>query len=259
MKRNYKFCLLNVCTTFSVVVISLFIDGYAFGASNGCDKEYNDRINQEIALCSVHAYNANFETNPEKSEDKQTMRDVIALKTTVITQQLEQQYDFLEATVKRLKTQLQKAVLTTKLEASGASSGSSSGGSGGINTKGVAGAENCRTGYTSDVMNCLSRNLDRTLSAINNSDIGAAKQQIQIDLETMRLYDNLEKNAELKDSKDSEVKVSDAFNTAYNECTEAGSNRQKLNLCIDYMRVVVTRNLENLQRQNTSYGYNQMR
>lgn len=225
-------------------------------SNNGCGIEKNNRINPEIALCSTHVYNRGETTNPTDEANKQVMRDVIALKTTVITQQLEQQYDFLEATVKRLKTQLQKAVLTTKLEASGASSGSSSGGSGGINTKGVAGAENCRTGYTSDVMNCLSRNLDRTLSAINNSDIGAAKQQIQIDLETMRLYDNLEKNAELKDGK---VKVSDAFNTAYNECTEAGSNRQKLNLCIDYMRVVVTRNLENLQKQNIPYGYNQMR
>lgn len=159
MKRNYKFCLLNVCTTFSVVVISLFIDGYAFGASNGCDKEYNDRINQEIALCSVHAYNANFETNPEKSEDKQTMRDVIALKTTVITQQLEQQYDFLEATVKRLKTQLQKAVLTTKLEASGASSESSSSSSTGDRNIYLAGTSNCNNESTvSGVFTCLRNN-----------------------------------------------------------------------------------------------------
>ncbi len=227
-------------------------------SNNGCGIEKNNRINPEIALCSTHVYNRGETTNPTDEANKQVMRDVIALKTTVITQQLEQQYDFLEATVKRLKTQLQKAVLTTKLEASGASSGSSSGGSGGISTKGVAGAENCRTGYTSDVMNCLSRNLDRTLSAINNSDIGAAKQQIQIDLETMRLYDNLTPK-ELTTKDNTHSSVSDAFKTAYDECTEAGSNRQKLNLCIDYMRVVVTRNLENLQRQNTSYGYNQMR
>ena len=257
--KNYKFFMFNkakyliFCSLFCFALLSF--DSYS-ATNNGCSDDDNNRINPEIALCSTHVYNIGDTTNPTDEANKQVMRDVIALKTTVITQQLEQQYDFLEATVKRLKTQLQKAVLTTKLEASGASSGSSSGGSGGINTKGVAGAENCRTGYTSDVMNCLSRNLDRTLSAINNSDIGAAKQQIQIDLETMRLYDNLEKNAELKDGK---VKVSDAFNTAYNECTEAGSNRQKLNLCIDYMRVVVTRNLENLQKQNIPYGYNQMR
>lgn len=235
------------------------VSGVAYAASdNGCGISNNSYINPEIALCSTHVYNIRQTHNPKDAASKQAMRDVIALKTTLITQQLEQQYDFLEATVSRLKTQLQKAVLTTNLEAAGASSGSSSGGSGGISTKGVAGAENCRTGYTSDVMNCLSRNLDRTLSAINNSDIGAAKQQIQIDLETMRLYDNLTPK-ELTTKDDNHSSVSDAFKTAYDECTEAGSNRQDLNRCIDYMRVVVTRNLENLQRQNTSYGYNQMR
>ena len=254
-KEKKIFKVLRNCT---LLGLSLFVVALpAYADDNGCsDLSRNDRINPELALCSTHVYNIGKTTNPSSEADKQLMRDVVALKTTIITQQMEKQYDFLEATIKRLKTQLQKAVLTTNLEAAGASSSSSSGGIGGISTKGVAGAENCRTGYTSDVMNCLSRNLDRTLSAINNSDIGAAKQQIQTDLETMRLYDNLEKNAELKDSK---VKVSDAFKTAYDECTEAGSNRQDLNLCIDYMRVVVTRNLENLQRQNTSYGYNQMR
>ena len=254
-KEKKIFKVLRNCT---LLGLSLFVVALpAYADDNGCsDLSRNDRINPELALCSTHVYNIGKTTNPSSEADKQLMRDVVALKTTIITQQMEKQYDFLEATIKRLKTQLQKAVLTTNLEAAGASSSSSSGGIAGIAENGVSGAENCRTGYTSDVMNCLSRNLDRTLSAINNSDIGAAKQQIQTDLETMRLYDNLEKNVDLKDSK---VKVSDAFNTAYNECTEAGSNRQDLNRCIDYMRVVVTRNLENLQRQNTSYGYNQMR
>ena len=254
-KENKIFKVLRNCT---LLGLSLFVVALpAYADDNGCsDLSRNDRINPELALCSTHVYNIGKTTNPSSEADKQLIRDVVALKTTIITQQMEKQYEFLEATIKRLKTQLQKAVLTTNLEAAGASSSSSSGGIAGIAENGVSGAENCRTGYTSDVMNCLSRNLDRTLSAINNSDIGAAKQQIQTDLETMRLYDNLEKNVDLKDSK---VKVSDAFNTAYNECTEAGSNRQDLNLCIDYMRVVVTRNLENLQRQNTSYGYNQMR
>lgn len=254
-KEKKIFKVLRNCTLLGLSLFVVALPVYA--DDNGCsDLSRNDRINPELALCSTHVYNIGKTTNPSSEADKQLIRDVVALKTTIITQQMEKQYDFLEATIKRLKTQLQKAVLTTNLEAAGASSGSSSGGIAGIAENGVSGAENCRTGYTSDVMNCLSRNLDRTLSAINNSDIGAAKQQIQTDLETMRLYDNLEKNVDLKDSK---VKVSDAFNTAYNECTEAGSNRQDLNRCIDYMRVVVTRNLENLQRQNTSYGYNQMR
>lgn len=259
-KRNFVDSYISCAIALGVFSL-VCISGVAYAASdNGCGVSSNSYINPEIALCSTHVYNIRQTKNPSDATSKQAMRDVIALKTTLMTQQLEQQYDFLEATVSRLKTQLQKAVLTTNLEAAGASSsGSSSGGSGGISTKGVAGAENCRSaGSTADVMSCLSRNLDRISTAINNSDIGAARRQIQTDLETMRLYDNLTpKDQTTSDKKYSSVSAQ--FASAYNECADAGANRQKLSSCVDYMRVAITRNLETLQKQNTSYGYNQMR
>ena len=159
------------------------VSGMSYAASdNGCGVADNSYINPEIALCSTHVYNIRQTKNPSDATSKQAMRDVIALKTTLMTQQLEQQYDFLEATVSRLKTQLQKAVLTTNLEAAGASSSSSSsGGIAGIAENGVSGAENCRSGTTIDVMNCLSRNLDRITQAINSSDMGAAQRQLEKD------------------------------------------------------------------------------
>ena len=106
-------------------------------------------------------------------------------------------------------------------------------------------------------MSCLSRNLDRISTAINNSDIGAARRQIQTDLETMRLYDNLTpKDQTTSDKKYSSVSAQ--FASAYNECADAGANRQKLSSCVDYMRVFITRNIEaqnNNQNRNMYNSY----
>ena len=56
------------------------------------------------------------------------MKEVIGLKTTVISQQMYKQYEYLNATLRRLKTQLEKATLTATLEAAGAKSDDSSSG-----------------------------------------------------------------------------------------------------------------------------------
>ena len=253
--KPYKKDFINnrALRSFVIGAISLVcVPGVAYAASdNGCGISNNSYINPEIALCSTHVYNIRQTQNPSDAASKQAMRDVIALKTTLMTQQLEQQYDFLEATVSRLKTQLQKAVLTTNLEAAGASSSSSSGGSGGISTKGVAGAENCRSaGSTADVMSCLSRNLDRISTAINNSDIGAARRQIQTDLQTLKLYDSLEKGADDPTTETVDTSMSQPLSTAYTQCNSANTNRQKMLECVDFIRVCITRNIEYLQNQN---------
>ena len=96
--------------------------------SNGCDNPDNEYIIPSLALCSTHVYNIGQETNPSY-ESRTLMQDVIALKTTVIAQQMYKQYEYLEAMVRRLKTQLEKATLTASLQAAGATSDSSSGGS----------------------------------------------------------------------------------------------------------------------------------
>lgn len=260
MKQQNKF--LSVFKSAMVMALVVFVCMPAIAASsNGCDDlDKNSFITPELALCTTHAYNIGLTQNPSSATDKQIMRDVVALKTTVMMQQMYKQYSFLEATLNRMKTQLRREILTTNFEAAGASSSDSSSSSsssiGGNN--GIAGAENCRSaGSTADVMSCLSRNLDRISTAINNSDIGAARRQIQTDLETMRLYDNLTpKDQTTSDKKYSSVSAQ--FASAYNECADAGANRQKLSSCVDYMRVFITRNIEaqnNNQNRNMYNSY----
>lgn len=233
------------------------VPAFATTRDNGCGDPDNVYINPELALCSVHAYNIGRTNNPNSSSaDSQIMRDVVALKTTVMMQQMYKQYSFLEATINRIKTQLKREILTTQAEVAGAPSGSSSGTSSVGGNNGVSGAENCRTaGSTADVMSCLSRNVDRIATAISNSDIGAARRQIDTDLETLKLYDNLEKTADdptnnIKDDKS----ISQPFETAYTKCNSANTNRQKMLECVDYMRVCITRNIEYLQNQNRTYS-----
>ena len=179
--KPYKKDFINNGILRSLVIgaIPLFcVPNMAFSASdNGCGVSSNSYINPEIALCSTHVYNIRQTKNPSDATSKQAMRDVIALKTTLMTQQLEQQYDFLEATVSRLKTQLQKAVLTTNLEAAGASSSSSSGGIAGIAENGVSGAENCRSGTTIDVMASLD-DIKNSLRTSSSPSIVSAKLKV---------------------------------------------------------------------------------
>ena len=251
MRQQNKF--LSFFQSAMVMALGLCICMPAMAASdNGCnDLDTNGFITPELALCTTHAYNIGLTQNPSSAADKQIMRDVVALKTTVMMQQMYKQYSFLEATLNRMKTQLRREILTTQAEVAGAPSGSSSGTSSSVGgNNGVSGAENCRTaGSTADVMSCLSRNVDRISTAINNSDIGAARRQIDTDLQTMRLYDNLTPKDQTTSNK-KYSSVSAQFVSAYDECTDAGTNRQKLSSCVDYMRVFITRNIEYLQNQN---------
>ncbi len=109
-------------------------------------------INPIYAICDAHQYNANVGAGTTLDPDKiAEIKEIVGLKTTVISQQMYKQYEYLNATLRRLKTQLEKATLTATLEAAGAKSegGSSSGGllggrSGNDDTTiHLAGANNC--------------------------------------------------------------------------------------------------------------------
>lgn len=148
----------------------------ALAASNGCDNENNDKIVPELALCSTHAYNiltgdSHSGTNPSEA-DRGLMRDVIAMKTTVMTQQMYKQYEYLDAMIRRLKTQLEKAVLSTKLQAAGASSKSDSDTfkSGDRNVY-IAGATNCLNLYQDDqILKCYETNLTTIVNTSGNGN-----------------------------------------------------------------------------------------
>ena len=141
----------------------MFGAGTAVAATNTCDQEGYDFINPALALCEVHAYNIGDVTNPAASE-RELLREVIAMKTTVITKQMYRQYEQMESMLNRLKTQLEKAVLTNDLKvASGNTDDDGDGSSGGgtpVSGTFVVGAQDCRNKYQMDeALKCYEQNL----------------------------------------------------------------------------------------------------
>lgn len=188
------------------VVALLTATGAGAAANNGCDKDSNDRINSEIALCSTHVYNIGETMNQSSESQKQLMRDVVALKSTVMTQQMYKQYEYLESMIRRFKTQLEKAVLTTKLQAAGAdtssagsssysgvstsNSGTSASRSGSSKYVVLNNARNCSIESTTILsgLQCLSENMSKILAAVDNNDISGAKRQLEADIEVAKNF-----------------------------------------------------------------------
>ena len=163
---------------FSVFGICTFVQVSAF-AANDCSKEDNDAIAAEFALCSTHVYNIG-ETQNQDGADRDLMRDVIAMKTTVMTQQLYKQYEQMESVLQRFKTQLEKAVLADTLKAAGAKSERQEEEKSFKSTTPnvyVEDMENCaeRTSY-SDMFDCLQQNYARMSSVSGNVSIEYRKQ-----------------------------------------------------------------------------------
>lgn len=178
-------------------VAALCAPAAVFGADYSCDTEDN-MVNPALALCSTHVYNIGQTQNPSGSADKETMKEVIALKTTIMTQQMYKQYEYLESMIKRFKTQLEKAVLNAKLESAGAGTGNSSSSAGtsssfNLNDKYVVldGARNCNneTGGTLAIYECLQSNISTVLSAIDNNKSSEARRQLESDIKVATGWD----------------------------------------------------------------------
>ena len=173
-------------------VAALCAPAAVFGADNSCDNEEN-MVNPALALCSTHVYNIGQTQNPSESGDREMMKEVIALKTTIMTQQMFKQYEYLESMIKRFKTQLEKAVLTTKLQSAGAgtdssSSSSSSGSSSSAKNKNsyivLDSAKDCNLEYgTESVLQCVLSNVSMVLSAVDEGKNAEARRQLQKDIE----------------------------------------------------------------------------
>lgn len=218
------------------VCILCFAPAVHAATDNGCSNEDNDRITAELALCSTHAYNIGLDSNPSTESDKQLMRDVVALKTTVMTQQMKKQYDYLEATIRRFKTQLEKAILTTKLQAAGATGDSSSGGTSTDRNVVLIGAENCLLkSSTSDGLQCIQNNIRIVLQAVSAGNIGEAYRQLQKDLSFAKSYGVYTDIADL------------------DECNKLSSKRDVVNNCAYQLNIKVMQKIEeqnNQQRNN---------
>ena len=98
-----------------------------------CNGDCNDDfayVSPTYALCNVHRYNLDNGTtdvaNFTDADTKEKVRQNVALKTTVIAQQMYKQYVMVESMIKRLKIQLEKAVLNANLQVAGGTSSKSS-------------------------------------------------------------------------------------------------------------------------------------
>lgn len=229
-------------------------------ADNGCENDDNDAIVAELALCSTHAYNIGEIKNPTGA-DKELMRDVIAMKTTLITQQMYKQYEQMESMLRRLKTQLEKAVLTTGLKAKGASSDADSSSSDGAfksNDRNIHmyGARNCNEELLpTDVLKCLNENMNRIANATGNAsevNLEVAKQ-LANDFNLLRqtgpelttciyTYDKTDNKTDDK----TDVKT---------ECLEAKNIRKKNNFrtCFDNMRSCLRNKTYELSQNEKKY------
>lgn len=145
-------------------------------ADDHCDnREAYPNINPSLVLCTIHAYNANHDTNPESLEEIEKTRRIIAMKTTVMTQQMKKQYDFLESTLKRFKIQLEKSILLNNMQANGAIAESDS-------NKAISGVEKCRlTTDTDDTIRCIQNNLKKAEDFIDNGKVQEAKRILRQD------------------------------------------------------------------------------
>lgn len=221
-------------------------------------------FNPAFGLCSTHSHNigamddkTNLPVNPTKSEETAQMNDVIALKSTVIAQQLKEQYDALNAVIKRFKTQLEKAVLTSKIEvltgntASGNSGGGSSGSyssSGGVV---IAGASDCMTySGSSNVGSCLMTNSAIIVNAAN-SDTGSAKKQLANDLYVADMYGLCNVNTDAPQCC-SQVNIAKEASDKAKAITQKvnGFNKNQIISCAQTMRAKISTSLEDKQRQN---------
>ncbi len=157
-----------------------------FAASDGCDDSNNEYISPELALCSTHVYNIGLSKNPGNDNERAIMKDMVALKATIMTQQLNKQYEYLESMIRRFKTQLEKAVLTARLQTAGAGTDSSDGTSFKSNDRNVhlAGVQNCLNVYQDAAkLKCYEDNLNVIINTSNHGN------RVDNDLKKQLVYD----------------------------------------------------------------------
>lgn len=223
------------------IVLALFAMP-VLAVDNGCDNPDNDMIVAELALCSTHAYNIGATKNPTGA-DKGYMRDVVAMKTTLITQQMYKQYEQMESMLRRLKTQLEKAVLTTSLEAKGATSSGTTAVSNSYKSNNrniyMAGVRDCNNELsTVKVFECLRENVTTIYNVSRNgAEVSAdLAKQLEQDYTVML-------NAWVGGDKPSSL----ADNGA--DCKDDTKIRNKTNFqkCLDKLSASIRKGYENAQ------------
>lgn len=241
----------NIFAKVFMVSVMLMVVVMPTFADNGCEDDNNDAISAEFALCSTHVYNIGETENPDLSE-RDLMNDVIAMKSELITQQMYRHYEQMESMLRRFKTQLEKAVLTSNLQAAGASKSSDDSGSSFKQTDRnvyLAGVSNCLTEMDSiKQMECLNANYT---TIYNLSQNGAKvttelKKQLANDFKT--LYDNSINKEKLKKTAGTGTNVIECM-----EPKELG-NRKNFQDCLDTHKANINVEYNRLNQANRQYA-----
>lgn len=231
--KNIFAKILMVSVMLMVVVMPTFAD-------NGCEDDNNDAISAEFALCSTHVYNIGDIKNPDATE-RDLMNDVIAMKTELITQQMYRHYEQMESMLRRFKTQLEKAVLTSNLQAAGASKNTDNESSSFKQTNMnifMAGIKDCNSIMDGlERVNCFNENYTTIYNATGGGMSAAkteAKRQLAKDYSIVCKMNKGTKDtgceAGCGDSKLTGLKTKTAFQNCLNE------HRSNLNLAYENAR-----------------------
>lgn len=215
-------------------------------------------INPIYAICDAHQYNKGITDSKDLNSDNiAEMKEIIGLKTTVVSQQMYKQYEYLNATLRRLKTQLEKAALTATLETAGAKSegGSSSGGLAGGSSSNddktifLAGANNCMNFLDFDsAYNCLQTNVSLIIANASGSNYKKACQQLQVTL----------RDAESILQKKTGEKINGCENITAG-VSKSCSAKQKTDVttCAQGINIAVMAEKRNQSQQNKKWSNNQ--
>lgn len=153
-------------------------------------------ISSVYAICDAHKRNAG------DTSDANEIKEILGLKTTVLSQQLYKQYQYLDATIRRLEIQLKKAMVSVNLDvAAGTDSSSSS------SKTSNAQFDNCVGKSREETLYCLRSNYSKLDAEVNAKRCKAVKEQIAKDLNTANAY------TKTKDSKKDDDRKCYAKNT----------------------------------------------
>ena len=225
-------------------------------------------INPIFAICDTHPFNSgngvNFNQQESSSSTNETdtrgdMNRIIGMKITVVSQQMYKQYEYLNATLRRLKTQLQKAVLTSNLEAAGAKSesGSSSGGLIGGKSDSdkeivLAGAENCWNSSTpKNAYACIQTNLNLIKSNASTNKQKAAKQLHN----TVSVAKQWGVEAPCtQEKKENNVTICAKTACTEYESTSYSSNTQNITNCANSLSIAVAKKVADEDKASNRYS-----
>lgn len=214
----------NIFAKIFMVSVMLMVVVMPTFADNGCEDDNNDAISAEFALCSTHVYNIGDTENPDSTQ-RDLMNDVVAMKSELITQQMYRHYEQMESMLRRFKTQLEKAVLTSNLQAAGASKNSDDSGSSFKQTNMnifMAGIKDCNSIMDGlERVNCFNENYTTIYNATGGGMSTAkteAKRQLAKDFGMVCMMNKgTECEAGCGDSKLTGLKTKTAFQKCLND------------------------------------------